>query len=627
MSDIPFILQDLPKPPVPDLQKTLDRYLESIQPVVTAAQFEESARTVRQFLEQGGEGEALQEALERFASQSENWVTELWMEDMYLYNPIPLPVNSNPFYLLPKQSFRSTTDQLRFASKLIQFCFLFKAQIDSETLPQDIGSGHGKGVPLCMETYRHFFTACRIPGPEKDQLYLADKTNRHFTVACRDQFYSVTLGPDDLRDEETIVDTLRHIWYSSKETSSPPLGLLTTENRRTWGRVRSRLIENSLNQQSLECIESSLFVICLDDTVSAKASKGKARRDSIQMARMELSYMANHLLAGGGSEYYTGNRWFDKFLQLVVGKDGICGIVCEHCASEGITVLRFLDEFLEYIKQSPSASREEHVKLGSRTGETSSRQIVGLQWKVDDLTGLAIAEAANRVNKQVDDVDLYVLQFNEFGKQFIKSQCLSPDAFIQLALQLTYYKVHRKLVSTYESAGLRQFGKGRVDNIRAANMQSLAWVKAMCDEVPEITEDHKVDLFREAMTKQIEVLKYTISGHGPDNHLLGLLEMSKRKADNPSGLPCPLFREKAYSEYLNYKLSTSQLPNDSGILVGYGAVVPDGYGCSYNPCSNSILFCISSFHSSLETGSEFFGRSLEGSLLQLREICLRKLIP
>lgn len=86
---------------------------------------------------------------------------------------------------------------------------------------------------------------------------------------------------------------------------------------------------------------------------------------------------------------------------------------------------------------------------------------------------------------------------------------------------------------------------------------------------------------------------------------------------------CPLFKEKAYKEYLNFKLSTSQLPSRKDILIGYGAVVNDGYGCSYNPTSDQINFCITSFHSCSETSSDFFARSLEGSLLQMREICYK----
>jgi choline O-acetyltransferase len=113
----------------------------------------------------------------------------------------------------------------------------------------------------------------------------------------------------------------------------------------------------------------------------------------------------------------------------------------------------------------------------------------------------------------------------------------------------------------------------------------------------------------------------TISGNGPDNHLLGLREISRMKLGD---IPM-LLKEKSYKEYINFRLSTSQLPTEKGILAGYGPVVPDGYGCSYNPCNQSIVFCISSFFSSAETSSDFFALSLEGSLLQMRELCVKLL--
>ena len=89
-------------------------------------------------------------------------------------------------------------------------------------------------------------------------------------------------------------------------------------------------------------------------------------------------------------------------------------------------------------------------------------------------------------NRLVSDLDLYVFEFNEYGKNLIKNHKMSPDSYIQLALQLTYYKVERKLVSTYESASIRQFKHGRVDNIRAATLEALAWSKSMCDQIPQI---------------------------------------------------------------------------------------------------------------------------------------------
>lgn len=57
-------------------------------------------------------------------------INELWLDDMYFLNSIALPINSSPFYLLPKQQFRSSTDQLKLACRFIQFAHKFKQQID-----------------------------------------------------------------------------------------------------------------------------------------------------------------------------------------------------------------------------------------------------------------------------------------------------------------------------------------------------------------------------------------------------------------------------------------------------------------------------------------------------------------
>ena len=43
-------------------------------------------------------------------------------------------------------------------------------------------------------------------------------------------------------------------------------------------------------------------------------------------------------------------------------------------------------------------------------------------------------------SRMIKDLDLYVLRFDEFGREFPKANNMSPDSFIQLALQLTYYK-------------------------------------------------------------------------------------------------------------------------------------------------------------------------------------------
>lgn len=49
---------------------------------------------------------------------------------MYLSNSLPLPVNSNPFFLFPRQQFASSEEMLMFATRIIQFSVDFKYRID-----------------------------------------------------------------------------------------------------------------------------------------------------------------------------------------------------------------------------------------------------------------------------------------------------------------------------------------------------------------------------------------------------------------------------------------------------------------------------------------------------------------
>ena len=56
-----------------------------------------------------------------------------------------------------------------------------------------------------------------------------------------------------------------------------------------------------------------------------------------------------------------------------------------------------------------------------------------------------IEAALSFAREQIDDVDLHILQHRDFGKGDIKKCKISPDAFIQMAIQLAYYKVRRYL--------------------------------------------------------------------------------------------------------------------------------------------------------------------------------------
>ena len=54
--------------------------------------------------------------------------------------------------------------------------------------------------------------------------------------------------------------------------------------------------------------------------------------------------------------------------------------------------------------------------------------------------------------------------------------------------------------------------------------------------------------------------------------------------------------------------------------MGYGAVVPDGYGVSYNLHDDVIIFCVASYFSCLETSSIRFAHCLQKSLEDIRDL-------
>ena len=68
--------------------------------------------------------------------------------------------------------------------------------------------------------------------------------------------------------------------------------------------------------------------------------------------------------------------------------------------------------------------------------------------------------------------------------------------------------MHGRLVATYESAGIRRYALGRVDVIRAASPESLAWVKAMCQGDPEMKGSNDP---QEEGTKRVQFTIYSVT--------------------------------------------------------------------------------------------------------------------
>lgn len=183
--------------------------------------------------------------------------------------------------------------------------------------------------------------------------------------------------------------------------------------------------------------------------------------------------LSHQMLHGGGSTQNSANRWFDKTIQLVISGDGACGLCYEHSNAEGIAVIQLAETLWKHADSftcpcEVPATSNSHLPPPER-----------LEWLLEATDHKRIEEAAIYLDNLVKDLDFQVFRFIGYGKEFIKSCKVSPDVYIQLALQLAYYRLYGKLTATYESASTRRFRLGRVDCIRSASPEALEWVKAV----------------------------------------------------------------------------------------------------------------------------------------------------
>jgi carnitine O-acetyltransferase len=81
----------------------------------------------------------------------------------------------------------------------------------------------------------------------------------------------------------------------------------------------------------------------------------------------------------------------------------------------------------------------------------------------------------------IANVDLEISP-SPYGKGYIKSVKISPDGYLQLALQLAFYRDQGYTPLTYESASTRRFYMGRTEVIRAASEDSKRFVELFEEE-------------------------------------------------------------------------------------------------------------------------------------------------
>lgn len=117
--------------------------------------------------------------------------------------------------------------------------------------------------------------------------------------------------------------------------------------------------------------------------------------------------------------------------QVVISNDGAWGLCYEHSTSEGIALVLLLEQILSQIE---NADPEDECVANRRLPSPKL-----LEWKITPELTHRMSLAGKAIDRQISDLDFLVYRYRGYGKNFIKNCKLSPDAYIQLAMQLAHY--------------------------------------------------------------------------------------------------------------------------------------------------------------------------------------------
>ena len=194
----------------------------------------------------------------------------------------------------------------------------------------------------------------------------------------------------------------------------------------------------------------------------------------------------------------------------------------------------------------------------------------------------------------------------------------SPDAFVQVAMQLATYRLFGEQAGTYEATQVRPFLHGRTETTRSVSNESAAFVEKMglqpkVDEHIDDERNKKLDLLREATAAHTQYTRLAASAQGVDRHFFGLSML----ADDGEELPS-LFDSPVFARSKRWRVSTSNLTHPNFVNWGFGQVVPDGVGIAYAIHPRSCVFNITSLS---ETGwAVQLSDLLEEALLEMQTL-------
>jgi len=538
-----------------------------------------------------------------------SWLQLWWNTTGYLQVRDPVVVNVSYFFQFSDDatlpSYRHYSPGVMRGASILFAAAEFRKMVCDGSLPcETIGKRDSK-IPLCSTAFKYMFNTCRVPRREQDIVKLYDPSNHtHCIVARKGHFFAVdfvdkvTSNPLPMSVLEARLQECVDV--ADRMGVNPlTLGILTSSDRDSWADSRAELVRVGGKQmeEHLERLESGALLLCLDDEVP------ESKRQCAEL-----------LLHGGLSSGY--NRWFDKSIQVIVFNNGKAGLLGEHSMMDGMPMVSFANHVTS-TKYDHAHERSTGDATNASTGISRIFSGVVLDSSESNVPEMVVKAKQDHA-KLVEDHDLQVQSYHGYGSNFIKKSKFSPDAFVQMAIQLAGYRLFGEQVGTYEATQVRPFLHGRTETTRSVTEDSAAFVRKMglhpkFDEHIASERKEKLELLRKAVHAHIAYQSNASQAKGVDRHFLGLSMEVQDGEDTPAIYSDPVFvRSK------RWRLSTSNLTHPNFDNWGFGEVCPDGIGVGYSVNPEACFFNIAALQEKQYT--DRFSHNLEEALNEMRAI-------
>ncbi|KAK4210859.1 hypothetical protein QBC37DRAFT_27292 [Rhypophila decipiens] len=449
--------------PVPDLEEAMQNHIENIAHFALSDDEVEHLRAaVQELTAPDSAGQQVYRSIQKVARDPkvDNWVSSHLADDFHLRMRQALQYTNFMAINHPSPVAHSQAER---AALLAVTAFQLKKDIDNKA----IENLFILDTPVCQAPLKWLFNTYRRPQIGMDELHKG--VGDYCVVLKRGRLFRVDLQNGDVPASIDTVKSAMTAILDQVRDEGAWAGILTSDNRDSWARVRNELREASPeNAHYFQTIEDAAFAINLDDNTPTTYA------DQAMQSKL-----------GNGF-----NRWNDKPIQFVITANGNSGVIIEHSHLDGTTPVPLYDRMRDAIATYKPSSHPSQSTV-SPPQEIPLILPQTLNTHIETLRNRWAEATASRdfISYILPTIGAHLLGENRLP---IKG---SYDLLCQLALYLYY---NHRVIPNWQPIMLAHFHQGRHDMVQLASSPVRAFCEAAAGDKENLSVSQKRNLMLEA---------------------------------------------------------------------------------------------------------------------------------